>query len=118
MRLPIIVLACKADLEPQIEPEYVSRLLQQYRAGLVEVTIQTDIGKDKLKRSFDWLLKAVFRHRSPYFLLPPFACHSSHLKQRPLIPLITLTLHTLIPLPQTSLHLRLRGRARALPHQL
>ncbi|KAF9453797.1 ras GEF [Macrolepiota fuliginosa MF-IS2] len=51
------------DLEPQIEPEYASRHLQQYRAGLVEVTIQTDAGKDKLKRSFDWLLKAVFRHR-------------------------------------------------------
>lgn len=64
MRLPIIVLACKADSEPQIEPEYASRLLQQYRAGLVEVTVLTDVGKDKLKRSFDWLLKAVFRHRS------------------------------------------------------
>lgn len=74
MRLPIIVLACKADSEPQIEPEYASRLLQQYRAGLVEVTVLTDTGKDKLKRSFDWLLKAVFRHRSRHtFSLSLFA---------------------------------------------
>ncbi len=73
MRLPIIVLACKADLEPQVEPEYASRLLQQYRAGLVEVTVLNETGKDKLKRSFDWLLKAVFRHRSMYpFSLLPF----------------------------------------------
>lgn len=68
MRLPIIVLACKADLQPQVEPEYTSKLLQPYRAGLVEVTVNSDVGKDKLKRSFDWLLKAVFRHRSLSFL--------------------------------------------------
>ncbi|EKM83863.1 hypothetical protein AGABI1DRAFT_32846 [Agaricus bisporus var. burnettii JB137-S8] len=64
MRLPIIVLACKADLDPQVEPEYASSLLQQYRAGLVEVSVHSDFGRDKLKRSFDWLLKAVFRHRT------------------------------------------------------
>lgn len=67
MRLPMIVLACKADLETQVEPEYASSLFQQYRAGLVEVSVQSEVGRDKLKRSFDWLLKAVFRHRSSLF---------------------------------------------------
>lgn len=70
MRLPIIVLACKADLDPQVEPEYASSLLQQYRAGLVEVSVHSDVGRDKLKRSFDWLLKAVFRHRSSFCFSP------------------------------------------------
>jgi hypothetical protein len=69
MRLPMIVLACKADLETQVEPEYASSLFQQYRAGLVEVSVQSDSGRDKLKRSFDWLLKAVFRHRSSLLFL-------------------------------------------------
>ncbi|KAJ3575638.1 hypothetical protein NP233_g979 [Leucocoprinus birnbaumii] len=63
MRLPIIVLACKADLDPQIRPEFASTLLNPYRAGLVEVSVISDPGRDKLRRSFDWLLKAVFRHR-------------------------------------------------------
>jgi hypothetical protein len=70
MRLPIIALACKADLESQVEPEYASNLLKQYRAGLVEVTVTNDVGRDKLKRSFDWLLKAVFRHRRSFLNLP------------------------------------------------
>ncbi|KAF5355854.1 hypothetical protein D9756_003782 [Leucocoprinus leucothites] len=63
MRLPIIVLACKADLDPQIQPDFASSFLNQYRAGLVEVSVVNDAGRDKLRRSFDWLLKAVFRHR-------------------------------------------------------
>lgn len=63
MRLPIIVLACKADMEAQIKPDHASKLLEPFRIGLVEVTVHNEFGKDKLKRSFDWLLKAVFRHR-------------------------------------------------------
>jgi len=63
IKLPIIVLACKADLDLQIEPAFVSGLLNQYRAGLVEVSTVSDAGRAKLRRSFDWVLKAVFRHR-------------------------------------------------------
>jgi len=63
IKLPIIVLACKADSNLQIEPAFVSSLLNQYRAGLVEVSIVSDAGRAKLRRSFDWVLKAVFRHR-------------------------------------------------------
>ena len=70
IKLPIIVLACKADLNLQIEPGFVSSLLNQYRAGLVEVSAVSDTGRAKLRRSFDWVLKAVFRHRRLSFSIP------------------------------------------------
>ncbi|KAJ2920332.1 hypothetical protein MD484_g209, partial [Candolleomyces efflorescens] len=61
--LPIIVLACKVDLERRIEPDRALELLQEYDVGLVEVTTAQDGGKGKMRQSFDWLVKAVFRAR-------------------------------------------------------
>ncbi|TFK30463.1 ras GEF [Coprinopsis marcescibilis] len=62
-KLPIIVLACKTDLERAIEPDRALELLQEYDVGLVEVTSALDGGKGKMRQSFDWLVKAVFRSR-------------------------------------------------------
>ncbi|KAJ2927137.1 hypothetical protein H1R20_g9946, partial [Candolleomyces eurysporus] len=63
LKLPIIVLACKVDLERRIEPDRALELLQEYDVGLVEVTTAQDGGKGKMRQSFDWLVKAVFRAR-------------------------------------------------------
>ncbi|KAJ3530908.1 hypothetical protein NMY22_g8378 [Coprinellus aureogranulatus] len=62
IKLPVIVLACKADLERRIEPDRALETLQEYDVGLVEVTTAQD-GKGKMRQSFDWLLKAVIRAR-------------------------------------------------------
>ncbi|EAU93003.2 hypothetical protein CC1G_06723 [Coprinopsis cinerea okayama7 len=78
-KLPIIVLACKTDLERRIEPDRASELLQEYDVGLVEVTSTQDSGKGKMRQSFDWLVKAVFQSQtgddrnpaSPEFLRNP-----------------------------------------------
>lgn len=63
IKLPIIVLACKVDLEKRIAPDRALELLQEYDVGLVEVTTAQDGGKGKMRQSFDWLVKAVFRAR-------------------------------------------------------
>ncbi|TEB35021.1 ras GEF [Coprinellus micaceus] len=57
VKLPVIVLACKADLERRIEPDRALETLQEYDVGLVEVTTAQD-GKGKMRQSFDWLIKS------------------------------------------------------------
>ncbi|KAF8168080.1 ras guanine nucleotide exchange factor domain-containing protein [Crassisporium funariophilum] len=64
MILPIMVLACKADLQHQIEPSDVSRMLKEYDAGLIE-TSTVDGRKEKMKQSFAYMLMAVLRQRGP-----------------------------------------------------
>ncbi|KAJ8084022.1 hypothetical protein PM082_002789 [Marasmius tenuissimus] len=65
LQLPVIVLACKSDLERQVDPETAAEVLQQYDAGLVEVNT-SESGREKMKRSFDWILKAVVRDRRSF----------------------------------------------------
>ncbi|KAJ3744510.1 ras guanine nucleotide exchange factor domain-containing protein [Lentinula detonsa] len=60
--LLIIVIACKSDLEKKIDPASASEILGQYNVGLVEVNHSED-GKAKIKRSFDYLLRAILRER-------------------------------------------------------
>ncbi|KAK7058945.1 hypothetical protein VNI00_001569 [Paramarasmius palmivorus] len=62
LQLPVIVLACKSDLERQVDPETAAEVLHNYDAGLVEVS-SGEGGREKMKRSFDWILKAVVRDR-------------------------------------------------------
>jgi hypothetical protein len=68
LKLPTVVLACKSDLERQVEPQKALEILQLYDVGLVEVS-NTQEGKEKMRRSFDWLLKAIFRDRSVYLVI-------------------------------------------------
>lgn len=64
LKLPIVVLACKADLDPQIEPGKVAEDLKvRYDVGLIEVHKASEPGKIKMRQSFDFLLKAIFRAR-------------------------------------------------------
>ncbi|KAF9069038.1 ras guanine nucleotide exchange factor domain-containing protein [Rhodocollybia butyracea] len=62
LQLPVIVIACKSDLERKVDPLQASETLQQYDVGLVEVN-DSENGKGKMRRSFDYLLKAVLRER-------------------------------------------------------
>jgi len=66
LNLPIIVLACKADLPRRIEPDRALDVLTKYDVGLVEVTTAHDTGKGKMRQSFDWLVKAIFRARGEH----------------------------------------------------
>ncbi|CAA7265781.1 unnamed protein product [Cyclocybe aegerita] len=63
--LPIMVLGCKADLDHEVDPADALEMLKQYDTGLIEVSTNTDGGKDKMRRCFDFLLKAVLRQRGP-----------------------------------------------------
>jgi len=66
MKVPFVVLACNSDLPRQVEPENALEVLQQYDVGLVEVAKAQEQGRDKSKRTFTWLIKAVFRDRSSF----------------------------------------------------
>jgi hypothetical protein len=63
LKLSTVVLACKSDLDREVEPLTAIAVLGKYDVGLVEVSI-THEGKEKMRRSFDWLLRAIFRQRS------------------------------------------------------
>ncbi|KAE9411110.1 ras GEF [Gymnopus androsaceus JB14] len=62
LQFPVIVIACKSDLERRVDPSSASETLQQYDVGLVEVN-HSESGRGKMKRSFDYLLKAIVRER-------------------------------------------------------
>lgn len=59
-----MVLACKSDLERVVDPKQALDLLQKYDSGLVEAAKESDVGKDRMRRSFEWLIKAILRARS------------------------------------------------------
>ncbi|KAF9044714.1 ras GEF [Hymenopellis radicata] len=63
IQLPTVVLACKSDMQRAIDPQTAVEILLEYDVGLVEVTSTSESGKEKMKRSFDYLLKAIIRDR-------------------------------------------------------
>ena len=64
MGLPVIVLGCKADLGNQeVTPADASMMLGRYDTGLIPVSITDPSLKDKLIKSFDYLLRAIVRER-------------------------------------------------------
>lgn len=63
--LPIMVLGCKTDLRHEVDPHDVVGMLAQYDTGLIEVSNANDEGKAKMKKSFDYLIKAILRQRGP-----------------------------------------------------
>lgn len=66
LKLPTVVLACKSDLAREVDPQKAIEVLQVYDVGLVEVA-NIHEGKEKMRRSFDWLLRSIFRERRLYF---------------------------------------------------
>ena len=61
--LPVMVLACKADLERAIQPSAASAMLKQHDAGLIEVSTVFESGREKMKQSFAYMLIAIQRQR-------------------------------------------------------
>ena len=61
--LPVMVLGCKADLERAIKPFDASAMLNQHDAGLIEVSNVLEVGREKMKQSFVYMLKAILRQR-------------------------------------------------------
>ena len=72
--LPVMVLGCKADLERAIKPFDASAMLNRHDAGLIEVSSVLEVGREKMKQSFTYMLKAILRQRGSLvfeFLLVP-----------------------------------------------
>jgi hypothetical protein len=67
MKLPVVVLACKSDLQRRVEPGRAVEILKQYDVGLVEVSTMQKAGKEKMRQAFDFLSTAIRRERR--------ACH-------------------------------------------
>jgi hypothetical protein len=86
LKLPTVVLACKSDLETQVEPQRALHVLQKYDVGLVEVA-NTAEGKEKMRRSFDWLLKAIYRERRTHAVLFSDRALLTYLLQDRIVPM-------------------------------
>ena len=43
-------------------------MLRDHKVGLVEVSMYDDSGKDKMRRCFDWMIRAIYRDRCECFL--------------------------------------------------
>lgn len=61
--LPIMVLGCKSDLRPEVESNNSLSMLKKYDTGLIEVSNQSEEGKEKMRQSFHYMFKAVARQR-------------------------------------------------------
>lgn len=60
LKLPLIVMACKSDLDKRVDPTYAMRALEVFDAGLVEVSAVTPAGKERIRDAFEWLLRAIY----------------------------------------------------------
>ena len=60
LKIPLIVMACKSDLEKRVDPTYAMRALEEFDAGLVEVSTVTPAGKERIRDAFEWLLRAIY----------------------------------------------------------
>ena len=68
-----MVMACKSDAVKEVDPHTAATMLRHHKVGLVEVSMYDDSGKDKMRRCFDWMIRAIYRDRcepSLFCLLP------------------------------------------------
>ncbi|TFK89976.1 ras GEF [Polyporus arcularius HHB13444] len=72
LHAPVIVLACKSELEQRVNPTEALAMLKPYDIGLVEASTTTEAGKERIRKAFQWVLKAITRppdsgesHRNP-----------------------------------------------------
>ncbi len=78
-----MVLGCKSDLKHEVDandvvdvkdvvdPNDVVEMLRRYETGLIEVSNANDGGKDKMKRTFRYLLNVILRQRGSLLILLP-----------------------------------------------
>ncbi|KAH9937673.1 ras guanine nucleotide exchange factor domain-containing protein [Fomitopsis serialis] len=60
LKIPVIVLACKSEMEKRIDPAYATRVLEEFDVGLVEVSVVNSVGKERIRGAFEWLLRAIY----------------------------------------------------------
>ena len=61
-------MACKSDVAKEVDPHTAATMLRSHGVGLVEVSMYDDSGKDKMRRCFDWMIRAIYRNRCEYSL--------------------------------------------------
>lgn len=64
LELPTVVMACKSDAVKEVDPHTAATMLRDHKVGLVEVSMYDESGKDKMRRCFDWMVRAIYRDRS------------------------------------------------------
>ncbi|KAI0033150.1 ras guanine nucleotide exchange factor domain-containing protein [Vararia minispora EC-137] len=64
LRLPVIVFACKSDLDRHVDSHQVHSRITQLDVGLVEVSALQDSGKIQLRLAFDFVLRAITTQRT------------------------------------------------------
>ena len=67
-----MVMACKSDAVKEVDPHTAATMLRDHKVGLVEVSMYDDSGKDKMRRCFDWMIRAIYRDRCGHSLFPFF----------------------------------------------
>lgn len=90
LRLPSFVLACKSDLDKQVNPSEALTALKRlsvsihYDVGLVETTASNAEGKDKIRTAFEWLFHTLLHPDGEYTddLRSQHRCLSVFLMQR------------------------------------
>jgi hypothetical protein len=67
LKIPTIVFACKSDLQRQVDPGYANSLLMcEYDVGVIEASSQLDWGKNKIRKGFEWIFKAILEPRRKF----------------------------------------------------
>jgi len=61
-------MACKSDAAKEVDPHTAATMLRDHKVGLVEVSMYDDSGKDKMRRCFDWMIRAIYRDRCGYYM--------------------------------------------------
>ena len=59
----LVILACKSDLHRAVSPSRANAIGKEYDIGLIEVSINTEPGKTKIRNCFVWEIKAIGRDR-------------------------------------------------------
>jgi hypothetical protein len=62
----LVILACKSDLHRVVSPSRANAIGKQYDIGLIEVSANTEGGKQKIRNCFVWEIKAIGRHRRKF----------------------------------------------------
>ena len=78
LKLPVVVFACKSDLERNVESRNIYSRIKQLDVGLVEVNALEDGGKKQLRLGFDFLLRSIAIRRESQYCLH-MRCRDRHL---------------------------------------
>ncbi|KAH7915776.1 ras guanine nucleotide exchange factor domain-containing protein [Hygrophoropsis aurantiaca] len=66
LKLPVIGVACKSDLEMAVNPQISSNILSKYDVGLVTVSNTPDSERAKMRKAVNWLLRCILVPNTDY----------------------------------------------------